>query len=232
MGPTLRALAVATPVLLAAPPAAARVLDVHGSLLAGGMTGRAQPAPGAPGQRGFFERVRGPTAGFEVGAGLLGLDLSLRFFQVLAGQGEIGEPGQRIPAGGRGEVGAPGDLLPRVDHGLATGSLTQLLLGFERRFPLSAAVAIRPRIAAGLAVGTMGPIDLPLGNDDVSHKGLVAEGTVTFERALNRVLSLELTAAGGWHYLLGGGLVVNDPRNWSRGVHGAVWLSAVAHLGF
>jgi hypothetical protein len=228
LGPPL----LATSLLLGASGAAqARLVDLHAGLRAGGFTGRSLSGGRDAASRDFFEAVRGPAAGIDVGCTLVGLDLSLRFYQVLGGEGELGDPGRRLPKRG-GEIGDPGYELPGPQGGLATGTLTQLLLGFQMEFPIPASLVLRPRIAGGFALGTTGPIELPLGNDEVTHKGVVAEAEVALLRYVNRFFSIGASIGLGGHYLLGGNLVVNDSRNWGKGLHVIGLMTATAHLGF
>jgi hypothetical protein len=214
-------------VLLGADVAEARFIDLHAGLRAGGLTG--QGSTSNPSRRDFFELVRGPAAGVEVGAKILVLDLSLSFMQVLGGKGEIGEPGRRL-GGSAGQIGAPGEQLA-IDSGLGTGTLTQLLLGFEMEFNLPRQLLLRPRLSAGFGLGTLRPVDPPLSNDDVTHKGVVAQAQVALERYLNPFLSVGVEAVAGFHYFLGGTLVVNDARNWSGGLQFGGLLTMTAHLG-
>jgi hypothetical protein len=207
--------------------AEARFLDLHAGLRAGGLTGRGSGS--SPTRRDFFELVRGPTAGFEVGVKLLVLDLSLSFTQVLGGKGQIGEPGRRLN-GPAGQIGDPGENLG-TGSSLGTGTLTTLLLGFEMEFNLPAHLLLRPRIAAGFGIGTQHPFDPPLRNDDVSHKGVVAEGQLPLEHYFNPFLAAGAELAAGFHYFLGGNLVVNDAGNWSSGMQFRALLTLTAHLG-
>lgn len=207
-----------------------RFVEAHAGLRVGGLTGRGQ-GDAATRQRDFFELVRGPVVGFQVGCKLLGLDLSLRFHQVLEGRGEIGDPGDRISRAGRGEIADPGAPATKPDTGLDRGTMTQLMLGFEMEFPVGLAFVVKPRIAAGLAFGTREEIRPPLDGADVTHKGFVGEATIALQRRLGALLSIGLEAVGGYHYLLGGNLVVNDPENWVRGSHVLGLLTMTAHVG-
>lgn len=218
-------LVVAT-LVLAAAPAQARFVDVHAGLRAGGLTGSGAKSAE---RSDFFELVRGPAAGFELGVKLLVLDLSVSFMQVLGGKGQIGDPGQRLDDTPAGQIGDPGENVS--GDGPGTGTLTQFLLGFEMEFDLAPRLVLRPRISAGFALGTEHPVTPPLHNDDVSHKGVVAQGEVALEKYLNPFLSVGAQLDLGVHYLLGGTLVVNDSRNWSSGVQLLGMLTATAHLG-
>ena len=223
----LTAAAAAAAILGSAGRAEARWIDLHAGLRAGGFTG--QGSSSSASHRDFFELVRGPAAGLEVGAKILVLDVSLSFMQVLGGKGEIGEPGRRL-GGSAGQIGDPGEQLA-VDSSLGTGTLTQLLLGFEMEFNLPRQLLLRPRIAAGFGLGTLRPVNPPLSNDDVTHKGVVAQAQVALERYLNPFLAVGIEAVAGFHYFLGGTLVVNDARNWSGGLQFGGLLTMTAHLG-
>jgi hypothetical protein len=208
--------------------AQARFLDLHVGLRAGGLTGRGSGS--SPERRDFFERVRGPAAGFELGVKLLVLDLSLSFTQVLGGKGEIGDPGRPLAGRSSGVIGEPGESLG-AGTSLGTGTLTTLLLGFEMEFKLPAQLLLRPRVAGGFGLGTQHPFAPPLRNDDVSHKGLVAEAQVPLEHYFNPFLAAGVEVAAGFHYFLGGNLVVNDSQNWSSGLQFRALLALTAHLG-
>lgn len=62
-----------------------RFIDVHGGLLAGGLTGG-----GSAGNADFFHQISGPGMGAEVGVRLLILDLSFRFLQTFDSGGRGG----------------------------------------------------------------------------------------------------------------------------------------------
>jgi hypothetical protein len=86
------AIVLALPLLLMASligPRAARAdgrfIDVHGGLLAGGLTGG-----GSAGTADFFHQISGPGVGAEVGIRLLILDLSFRFMQTFDSSGRGG----------------------------------------------------------------------------------------------------------------------------------------------
>lgn len=209
--------------------ARADLLALHASLRAGGFTG-AGSAPDNAGKLDHFEAVRGPAGGFEVGAKLLVFDFSISFLQTLGGRGAISAPGTRFEGGGTGQIGEPGARL-RGEGGLATGTLTQALLGVEMEFPLAAQLRIRPRIAGGVAIGTRHPVDLPLSNDEVSHKGLVAYAGAALERPIAGPLYIGAELHAGVHYLLGGRQVVNDARNWWTGTQVLAFLTMGARLG-
>lgn len=221
---------LAVGLVLGGGPAWARVIDLHVAAQAGGFTG-AGSASGAPDRLDFFQAVRGPAAGFCVGAKLLVFDLSISFLQALGGQGDISDPGRRFVGGGRGEIGPPGERLGAGDGGFASGTLTQALLGVEMEFGLGERWVLRPRVAGGLALGTLQPVNPPLSNDEISHKGFVAQGHLSLERFFNPFLAIGVEVQAGGHYLLGGRQVVNDPSDWWRGVQLLGFVTLTAHLG-
>ena len=78
----LAALSLASPRLARAD---GRFIDLHGGLLAGGITGG-----GSAGNADFFHQIGGPGVGAEVGLRLLILDLSFRFLQTFDSSGRGG----------------------------------------------------------------------------------------------------------------------------------------------
>ena len=60
-------------------------IDVHGGILAGGLTGG-----GSAGTADFFHQIAGPGVGAEVGVRLLIMDLSFRFMQTFDSDGRGG----------------------------------------------------------------------------------------------------------------------------------------------
>ena len=134
---------------LAAPAAAeARLIDLRASAQAGGMFGWGQSSV-AP---DFFARARGPGFGFELGARLLVIDLSMSFLQLLDSDGL-----SRDAAAGPARASRS---ISRSDSRSCPPA----------RAPTSCTLAS----PGGLALGTGAPVRFPINNEQVADKGVVS----------------------------------------------------------
>jgi hypothetical protein len=205
--PALAALGVAACLGLAPAASHAKVLD----LWAGGHLGAVGGSgSGDTADADFFSSVHGAGAGFDFGAQLLFLNFEVRFTQVMGG--------------------APGN-----------GSLTQFLAGADGEIALDS--LLRPvlflRIGgwSGIALGTPAPVDLPLDNPQVSHKGFVVSGVAALDYHVNPFVTMGLEVSPGYHYFFPGGaapsgdVAINDTSNNTRGMHFFGLLFVKAHVG-
>lgn len=123
--------------------------------------------------------MRGLGFGVELGAELLLFDLFANHTQVAGG-----------------------------DRSGATS--TQFLLGVDGDFGLDGLVAprffLRVGGAAGLGLLTDDPVDLPIDNRQLSHKGVVVQGTAALEYHVNRFVIAGVELVGGYSYLWSHGL--------------------------
>jgi hypothetical protein len=193
-----------------------RFVDLHAGAVAGGFFGGGSGTTTPPGsakksETDFFERVRGPAAGAEVGVRLLVLDLSARFLQAFDGDGTQGTLSQLalsfvlgIPVGGAG-VDAEGR-------------------------PRPGATFLRPGAHVGFGIGTLRPVSPPLDNKQIAQKGLLTGGALGLEHVFGRFFSLEGRVEGGYHYFFGAQTAVNS-QSASSGWQMAILGLATLHLG-
>jgi hypothetical protein len=189
---------------LAAPAAAeARLVDLRLSATAGGMFGWGQGA-----SPDFFRQAAGPGFGFELGAKLLVIDLSMSFLQL-------------------------------ADTGGLAATFLQLLLGTEVDIPVGqlklpnghSTQILHTGIAGGVALGTGAPVDLPLNNEQVADKGVVARFRFGYEYFLNHFVGVGGLMDFGYHYFLAG-QPVNNGQDHASGFQ-IVGLGHVTfHLGY
>jgi len=205
-------LVVALAVLAAAGGAQAQIgggklLDLHGSVLAGGMMGRGTDSSVPD----VFHQSQGAAFGAEIGARLLILDLSIRFLQMLGPNGYGGTmltaligPMMEIPvkSGGQDAQGRPRP--PKV--------------------------VVRPGLAAGFAFGTLVPVDPPLTNAQLAGKGFLVVGRFGVERMFGPFLGLGGEIQGGYHYMFDAQAPVNG-KDHSGGWQAALVGTASFHLG-
>lgn len=207
--PVLGAAAVALLVGLAATPAFARgkLIDLHGSVLAGGMTGRGSDSTTPD----LFHQTEGAGFGLELGARLLVLDFSMRFLQM-------------VNTGGSGGTMLTALLGPSIEIPITGGGIDS---NGKQRPP---ELVIRPGVAGGLCFGTLGPVDPPLTNDQLAGKGLLLMGRFAVERMFGPILGVGAELQGGYHYLVGASGVANGKdtsSGWQVGLFGTVSF----HLG-
>lgn len=193
-----------------------RFVDLHAGAVAGGFFGGGSGTTVPPGsskksESDFFERVRGPAVGAEVGVRLLVLDLSARFLQAFDGDGTQGTLSQLalsfvlgIPVG-RSGVDELGRALP--------GS-----------------TFLRPAAQVGFGIGTLRPVSPPLDNKQIAQKGLLTGGALGLEHVFGRFFSLEGRVEGGYHYFFGATTAINS-QSASSGWQMAILGLATLHLG-
>ena len=237
-------------VVAAARPAEARILDLHVSGDAGGITGWGQ-TPNTP---DFFAHTRGAGVGFDLGVKLLVFDASARFTQVLESSGTVGTLTQfllgfviDIPIGTAtidGNAPPPPPPPPQQQQqqqqqqqaawgeGSSTPEPTPPPQPPPRQSGKSAQV-LRPGIAAGFGFGTPGPVNPPLSDDQISDKGFVAEARLEYEYFLSQFLAVGAKGLGGYHYFLGGNAnaALNSSQH-SSGYSLAGFATLTFHLGF
>ena len=188
--------------------AQAKLFDVHGAILAGGMTGRGSSS--APPD--LFHQTEGAAFAAEVGARLLVVDLSLRFQQMVNSGGSGGTllsamfgPSLEIPVK-RGGRDAQGKQKPPE-------------------------VVIRPSMAAGLVFGTLVPVKAPLTDAQLAGKGLLTMARFGVERMFGPILGVGAQIEGGYHYLLGASGVLNGAKDHSSGWQLGGFATLAFHLG-
>jgi len=200
---------------LALAPASAhadgRIVDLHGAVVAGGMTGWGNGATGSP---DFFREAQGPGFGAELGVRLLVLDLSVRFLQMVGSNGREGTL-STVMFGPTLEIPIEGGRVDTAGH----------------RRP--AKTVLRPSLAAGVGFGTPAPVNPPLSADQISGKGFLTTARFGIERFFGPVFGLEAHAEAGYHYFLGGQGLINGSRvdDHSSGGHVGLFAGAVLHLG-
>jgi hypothetical protein len=199
-------------VALAARPAEARLIDLHAGALVGGITGWGT-TPDTP---DFFQRRRGPGAGFEVGAKLLIFDLSANFLQLFDSNGPAGTLSQ---------------LLFGVNIDVPVGN-QKFQEGVERGKSKN---IIRPIANIGGAIGSPEPVHLPIDNAQISSKGIVSYWGLGYEHFINEFLGVGAVANFGYHYFIGGG-VSEDPtvqnQTHSSGYQITGFATLTFHLGY
>jgi hypothetical protein len=190
--------------LLGRPRAAeAKLFDLYASGRAGQIWGWGISDVNAEASN-FFDRVRGPSLGAEVGAEVFLVNLSVNFNQLFDREGPAGTLTQFL-------VGFDGDLA--IDSRLKPKTF------------------LRFGVSGGLALGTHRPVDPPLDNNQVSNKGPVAQGLVALDRHLNSVFIIGLEFIGGYHYFFAGGdAPANAKTNQSQGAHVMGFLSLRVHF--
>jgi hypothetical protein len=182
--------------------AEARALDLRLSANGGGMYGFGTTSNTPD----FFEQTRGPGFGFEAGAKLLVLDVSLNFMQFL----------------NNGLQGTLIQLLVGTDIDIPAGQ-TKLPNG-------QSAHVVHMGIEAGGALGTGAPVMLPVTNDQLADKGFVSRFRVGYEYLLNQFMGVGTHLDLGYHYFLGGQAV--NSADHSSGYHGMLLADFTFHLGF
>lgn len=197
-------LAATVLLMLAAPPAQARWVDMHAGMRTGGIVGWGSKS-GTP---DFFEKTRGPVMGAEVGVKLLVVDLSVSFLQVFDGGGRSGTLSQAI-----------------------LGFEIDIPVGEARTREGRRKLILRPGAGGGVAFGTPGPVNPPLSNDQISDKGLVSQTRLALEYNPYALLGFGVEGDLGYHYFLGG-QVVNNSQDHSSGIHMAALATLTFHLGY
>jgi hypothetical protein len=188
----------------AAAPAQARLIDLHAGALAGGMVGWGSRTSTPD----FYERVRGPALGVEVGVKLLVLDLSVSFLQVIDSGGRSGTLSQAI-----------------------LGFEIDIPIGAARTSNGRRKLLLRPGFGGGVAFGTPGPVHPPLSNDQISDKGFVSQTKLALEYNPHPLVGFGVVGSFGYHYFVGA-QAVNDVQDHSSGYQLAALATATFHLGY
>jgi hypothetical protein len=176
---TLLATAAATAVIVAAPATAeARIVDLRVGGTAGGMFGWGTGSSASP---DFFRQSAGPGFGFEMGAKLLVIDMSLSFLQLIDSGGLSGTLIQLL-------LGTEIDI-PVGPHRLPNGQSINIL---------------HAGIAAGVALGTGATVEFPIDNEQVADKGIVSRFRFGYEAFLNPFMGVGAQLDFGYHYFLAG----------------------------
>ena len=197
---------------LASRPAEARLIDLHGGLIAGGITGWGETANTPD----FFSRRQGPGLGVEAGVKLLVFDLSANFFQMFDGNGRAGTLTQilfgvniDVPVGNQ-----------RFQEGLERGKSRNIL---------------RPIANIGVAVGTPEPVQPPLDHAQISSEGLVSYLGLGYEHFLNEFVGVGAEVNYGYHYFVDGGksdLTAVPNATHSAGYQLTGFATLTFHLGY
>jgi hypothetical protein len=163
---------------LAAPAVAeARLIDLRAAGQAGGMVGWGQRSAVPD----FFRQSAGPGFGFELGARLLVIDLSMSFLQLMDSGGLSGTLIQLL-------LGVEVDI-PVGQPKLPTGQTVNVL---------------HAGIAGGVALGTGATVSFPFNNEQVADKGLVSRFRFGYEYFLNPFMGVGGQLDFGYHYFLAG----------------------------
>jgi hypothetical protein len=185
-----------------------KLVDLHGALLVGGMTGGGSDSATPD----VFEQTRGAGFGAEIGARLLVLDLSIRFLQMVNLDGHHGTvlsalfgPSFEIPVLGGG-----------VDS-------------FGKQRPPK--VVIRPGLAGGLGFGTLVPVKPPLTNDQLAAKGILVVGRFAVERMFGPIVGVGGEVQGGYHYFFGAHTPINNGKDHSSGWQVGAFATLAVHFG-
>jgi hypothetical protein len=190
---------------LAFPAAAeARVVDLRLAANGGGMYGWGTTTNTPD----FFAQTRGPGFGFEAGAKLLVLDVSLDFTQFV------------------NDGGLQGTLIQ-----LLVGTDIDIPAGQAKLPNGMSANVIHMGIEAGGALGTGAPVTLPVTNDQLADKGFVSRFRFGYEYFLNQFMGIGGHLDLGYHYFLGGE-AVNNAAAHSSGYHGMLLADFTFHLGY
>jgi hypothetical protein len=170
--------AVALAATLAAPAAAeARLVDLRAAAQAGGMFGWGQRSAVPD----FFRQSAGPGFGFELGARLLVIDLSMSFLQLMDTDGLSGTLIQLL-------LGTEIDI-PVGDPKLPNGQSVNVL---------------HTGIVAGVALGTGATVSFPIDNEQIADKGIVSRFRFGYEYFLNPFVGVGGQLDLGYHYFLAG----------------------------
>jgi hypothetical protein len=197
-------LAALATVALAARPAQARLIDLRAGGRFGGMVGW-----GSSSTPDFFDKARGVGGGFELGAKLLVVDLSVNFSQLFEGSSLT-----QMLLGFTFDIPV-GNLY--FQDGIAKGKSRNI---------------IRPILNGGFAVGTPNAVDLPLDDAQISQKGFISNFGASYEYFLNPFMAVGAQVDYGWHYFVGGGKSnFTGSQKHSAGYHFDGFATVTFHLG-
>jgi hypothetical protein len=184
--------------------AQAKLFDVHGAILAGGMTGRGAATD-------LFQQTEGAAFAAELGVRVLVMDFSMRFQQM-------------VNSGGSGGTLLSAMLGPSLEIPVKRGGRDAQ----GKQKPPE--VVIRPGLAAGLVFGTLLPVKAPLSNDQLAGKGLLTMARFGVERMFGPILGVGAEVEGGYHYLLGASGAANG-NDYSSGWQLGGFATLAFHLG-
>jgi hypothetical protein len=200
IGPMLIASLVITG-LLSTAPAEARLLDLRAGGRIGGAVGW-----GSGSTPDFYDSKSGPGGGFQLGAKLLVLDLSVNFTQLFNG-GTISE----------GLLGFTFDI--------PVGTLL-FQDGIEKGKSRN---VIRPLVNVGFQMNTPSAVSLPLDNAQLFQKGLTTNFGAVYEYFVNEFIGVGVQLDYGWHYFLAGAKAPSTAH--SPGYHFDGFANVMFHLG-
>jgi len=189
---------------LAAPVAAeARLIDLRAAAQAGGMFGWGQSSVVPD----FFRQTAGPGFGFELGARLLVIDLSMSFLQLADSNGLSGTLIQLL-------LGTEIDIpvgQPKLPNGQSVNVLHTGIVG-------------------GVALGTGATVSFPINNEQVADKGLVTRFRFGYEFFLNPFMGVGGQLDLGYHYFLAGQPI--NGMDHASGFHIIGLGNLTFHLGY
>jgi hypothetical protein len=186
---------------LLAAPAQARLLDLRAGGRVGGVVGwGSRSAPD------FFDSHSGPGGGFQLGAKLLILDISLNFDQLFSGATVT-------------------EALLGFTFDIPVGNL-MFQDGLEKGKSRN---VIRPVLNGGFALNTPSAVHLPLDDAQLYQKGVTTNFGVVYEFFVNPFLGVGAQVDYGWHYFLAGGKAPSSAH--SPGYHFDGFANLMFHLG-
>jgi hypothetical protein len=181
--------------------AEARMLDLRAGGRVGGAVGW-----GSNSAPDFYDSHSGPGGGFQLGAKLLVLDLSVNFTQLFNGatisEGLLGFTFD-IPVG---------NLV--FQDGLEKGKSRNV---------------IRPVINAGFQINTPSTVHLPIDDAQLYQKGFTSNFGGVYEFFVNEFIGVGAQVDYGWHYFLAGGKATSSAH--SPGYHFDGFANVMFHLG-
>ena len=195
----MRALGCVLAIVLTASVAHADVLRVFGEIHGGGMGGKG--TSGDVKEDAFFANAPNGMYGVKVAARFLIIDTQIQHHQYRGG-GELATWTQ-------------------FSVGLGIG----VDLGDEKQKKEHRSTFVEAGTLVGGGIGTGRQVDPPLSNDEITDKGVVLEGRLSFGKHLNKFLDFGVAATGSWGYFLKNG-VANDVTNHYQGIQ----FEGVAYL--
>ena len=155
----------------------------------------------------FFRQSAGPGFGFELGARLLVIDLSMSFLQLMDSNGLSGTLIQVL-------LGTEIDIpvgQPKLPNGQSVNILHAGVVG-------------------GVALGTGAPVSFPINNEQVADKGLVSRFRFGYEYFLNPFMGVGAQLDFGYHYFLAGQPI--NGMDHASGFHIIGLGNLTFHLGY
>lgn len=188
-------------VALLAAPAQARLLDLRAGGRIGGVVGW-----GSSSAPDFYDAKSGPGGGFQLGAKLLVLDLSVNFTQLFNGATMT-------------------EALLGFSFDIPVGTL-YFQDGIEKGKSRN---VIRPVLNAGFALNTPSAVKLPLDDAQLYQKGFTSNFGGVYEFFINEFIGVGAQLDYGWHYFLPGGKAASTAH--SPGYHFDGFANVMFHLG-